>query len=46
MRPVRASAFMTDTELAREHALQREDRIGGTAVSAVRGVLGIDGARA
>ena len=37
---------MTDAELAREPALQREDRIGGTVVSAARGAFGIDGARA
>ena len=43
VRPVRVSLFMTDADLARERALQHEDRIGGNAESAARGPFGIPG---
>lgn len=43
VRPVRASAFMTDAELARERALQHEDRIGGDPAAAARGAFGVAG---
>ena len=43
IRPVRESAFMTEEELARERALQHEDRIKANADSAARGAFGIGG---
>jgi MFS family permease len=41
VRPVNAKHRMSEEELARERALQREDVIGGNADTAARGAIGI-----
>ena len=41
IRPVNEKHLMTDDELARERALQREDRIAGDAETAARGGAGV-----
>jgi len=46
VRPVRESAFMSEEELARERALQHEDRISANAETAARGAFGVGGALA
>jgi len=43
VRPVKASVFMTDAELARERALQHEDRVTSTAETSARGGFGAVG---
>ncbi|TAM63194.1 MAG: MFS transporter [Rhodanobacter sp.] len=43
VKPVKASHFMTDEELAREHSLQHDDRIFASAETAARGAFGITG---
>jgi MFS family permease len=43
VRPVKASVFMTDAELARERALQHEDKITSTAETSARGGFGAVG---
>ena len=46
VKPVKESAFMSDTELARERSLQHEDRVTITAETAARGSFGVVGALA
>jgi MFS family permease len=46
VRPVNPKYLMTDEELARERAMQREDRIAGNIESAARGSFGIGSALA
>ncbi|MEO8936790.1 MAG: OFA family MFS transporter [Burkholderiaceae bacterium] len=46
VRPVRQSVCMSPSELARERALQHEDRIGSDARTAARGSFGIGGVAA
>lgn len=43
VRPVRDEHHMSDAELARERALQREDRVAATAETAARGSFGVGG---
>jgi MFS family permease len=43
IKPVDPRNWMTDEELARERALQREDRISGSAATAARGSFGVGG---
>ena len=41
IRPVHDRHFMTEEELARERALQREDRLSGSAETVARGRFGM-----
>jgi hypothetical protein len=43
VKPVKASVFMSDEELARERSLQHEDRVTITAETAARGSFGAVG---
>ncbi|MDR3388319.1 MAG: OFA family MFS transporter [Rudaea sp.] len=43
VRPVKESDYMSDEQLAHERALQREDRVGGSAEGVARGRFGIVG---
>jgi MFS family permease len=43
VKPVKESAFMNDAELARERALQHEDRVTASAETAARGSFGAVG---
>lgn len=43
VKPVKESAYMSETELARERALQHEDRMSVNAETAARGTFGIGG---
>jgi len=43
VRPVNEKHYMSDEELARERALQHEDRVAANADSAARGALGVGG---
>ncbi|HVC16360.1 MAG TPA: OFA family MFS transporter, partial [Rhodanobacter sp.] len=46
VKPVKASHFMTDEELAHERSLQHDDRVLASAETAARGAFGVTGALA